>query len=65
MVFTFGTKLRSPVYLNLKTPAMHCATAVWLFKHFSFISNCAVSYKTVTYILNCTHACKVDLPRRS
>lgn len=58
MVFTFGkNKLKSPVNLNLRVPAMHCATAVWLFKHSSFISNCTVRYKTLTCMFHCTHAC--------
>lgn len=58
MLFTFGERnnCRALLNLNLTVPAMHCATAVWPFKHPSFISNCAAGYKTVTCMFGCTHA---------
>lgn len=65
MVFTFEEKKKknSPVNGNLTVPAMHCATAVRLFKHSSFISNYAVTKQQ--RVFDCTHARGTDLPRRS
>lgn len=49
MVFTFGKKL-IPVNLSLEVPAMHCATAVWLFKHSTHIKLCSQLQDSNSYV---------------